>query len=224
MQVQQNAQDSQQSTIGIYETIKQKLLMAIDEAKVVDQISGLTQNIAGIADQTNLLALNAAIEAARAGEQGWGFAVVAEEVRKLAEDSAAAVGGIQNLTTQVQDAIKVLINHSNDLLDFINNDVVNDYSKMVEIGKQYREDSDLMAQLTDKVSQSVKQVLDSMNQINKAIESTAATMEQSTAGAQEIAQSSQVSAQVATQITDAARELAEDAEELRILIQHFKVE
>lgn len=224
LQVQKNAEDSQQSAIGIYETIKEKLLLAIDEAKVVEQISGLAQNIAGIADQTNLLALNAAIEAARAGEQGRGFAVVAEEVRKLAEDSASAVGGIQNLTKQVQDAIKVLINHSNDLLNFINNDVVSDYSKMVEIGQQYRDDSDLTARLTDNVSQSIKQVLDSMNQINRAIEATAATMEQSTAGAQEIAQGSQVSAQVAAQINEAARQLAEDAEELSILIQHFKVE
>jgi methyl-accepting chemotaxis protein len=63
----------------------QKLFKAIEDAKVVSQISSLADFIAAIVAQTNLLALNAAIVAARAGEQGRGFAVVAEEVRTLAE-------------------------------------------------------------------------------------------------------------------------------------------
>ena len=222
-QVQQETDKSQQTVTEIYETIRQKLLQAIEEAKVVEQISGLAQNIAGIADQTNLLALNAAIEAARAGEQGRGFAVVAEEVRKLAEDSSLAVEGIQNLTKQVQDAIKNLINHCIDLLDFINGDVVSDYGKMVEIVKQYRADSELTAQLTADVSQSIKRVLESMEQINKAIEATAATMEQSTAGSQEIAKGAQVAAEAAAQVNEAAGELAEDADELNVIIQQFKI-
>jgi methyl-accepting chemotaxis protein len=120
LQVQQGAEQAQHNAIQVYETIQAKLEQSINDAQVVDQISNLAENIAGIADQTNLLALNAAIEAARAGEQGRGFAVVAEEVRKLAEDSSHTVTEIQSLTRQVQEAIRALIANSHDALKNLN--------------------------------------------------------------------------------------------------------
>ena len=223
LQVQQGAEKSQQNAVQVYDAIQAKLEKSIAEASVVEQISNLAENIAGIADQTNLLALNAAIEAARAGEQGRGFAVVAEEVRKLAEDSSQAVAGIQSLTRQVQDAIGVLIDNSHDALNFMTEDVMRDYKLMVNIGKQYKQDSEAVYDLTEKISQNVNQVMSAMQEINRSIEATAATVEESTAGSQEIARGSEAAAQAAEEINQASRRMAENAEQLTKLIAQFKL-
>jgi len=223
LSVQQTAEQAQHNAVNIYENIKAKILVAIDNARVVEQIAGLAEDIAGIADQTNLLALNAAIEAARAGEQGRGFAVVAEEVRKLAENSSATVSQIHGLTKQVQDAISYLVNNTNDLLNFINNDVVSDYSRMSDIGKQYKNDADMLSNLAETISGNVKKVMDSIVEIGRALESTTATIEETTAGSMEIAKGSETVARSAEEISEASGRLAQSAEKLNLLITKFKI-
>ena len=96
---------NRQKMAQMRQEIRGSLEQALEEAKVVEQISVLADSILSITGQTNLLALNASIEAARAGEAGKGFAVVAEEIRVLAEQSKEAVANIQKVTENVNHAV-----------------------------------------------------------------------------------------------------------------------
>jgi methyl-accepting chemotaxis protein len=194
----------------------------MEEARVVDQISGLAQNIAGIADQTNLLALNAAIEAARAGEHGRGFAVVAEEVRKLAEDSASAVNSIQTLTRQVQVALENLLENTSSILEFINKDIISDYNVMSDIGVQYKDDSNLFFQLTHLFNEQIEKITLSMREINSAFESVSSIIQQSALGTQEISLASEAATKASEAINEECQKLVEGSGKLDALVAEFK--
>ena len=98
----------------------------------------MAEVIMKISKQTNLLALNAAIEAARAGEQGKGFAIVAEEIRKLAEQSSSTIFSIENIIEQVQEDFENLSKSSEDILKFVDEKVSPDYQMLVDIGIRYK--------------------------------------------------------------------------------------
>lgn len=223
VKVQENAEIAKDSTFSLYQEIQQRVANAIKEAQVVDQISRLAESIAGFADQTNLLALNAAIEAARAGEHGRGFAVVAEEVRKLAEDSGMAVNDIKELIEQVQSAIQNLVNNSTKILEFINENVIRDYDLIVEMGKQYKNDADKLANITQLFNIEISNISSMMGEINKALENTVTTMEQSNAGSQEIARGSLRASQAANEINELALKMAENAGKLNNLVTQFRL-
>ncbi|HHW60279.1 MAG TPA: methyl-accepting chemotaxis protein [Syntrophomonadaceae bacterium] len=220
---QQDADQAQQRTRDLYNEMQSKLAQAIEEAGVVEEISGLAGNIADIADQTNLLALNAAIEAARAGEDGRGFAVVADEVRQLAENSASQVLSIQALTTQVQKSIQNLVEQSEGLLRFINESVLQDYEGMSQLGRQYHADSQILVHMIEQIVEDRSNVASAMQEISEAMKTTAATVEQSTAGSQEIARGSEAAARTAAEVNQAADTVAEQAQNLQQLIQQFKL-
>ncbi|WP_160691449.1 methyl-accepting chemotaxis protein [Clostridium sp. C2-6-12] len=132
---------NQKETEKMFLETDNKLKKSIKNAKAVAQINVLSDSILEITSQTNLLALNAAIEAARAGEAGKGFSVVADEIRKLAEESSETITKIQNVTSVIVMSVEELAENSQKMLDFIENKVLKDYETLIDISHQYNKDA-----------------------------------------------------------------------------------
>ena len=154
------------------------ILKAIEAGKVVEEISVLSDTIKEISSQTNLLALNASIEAARAGEQGKGFLVVAEEVKKLADQSSHAISNVENLVTQIREVFHNLSQSSQDVLEYINHNVKEDYELMIQTGENYQADASLINQISTQVSSSANKMNTSIEAINRVINTVVKTSKQ----------------------------------------------
>lgn len=217
------AEDNSKTSNTIYLEKQATILKAIEDAKVVNQIKIMADEIENIASQTNLLALNAAIEAARAGEQGKGFAVVADEVRKLAEQSSTTVQKIQEVTIKIEEAFKNISNGSNEILSFIDNDVKRDYELFSNTGKEYGDDAVEFSTLSSDIMDSMDIVNKTMLDVKKAIENVSATAEESAANSEEILESISESTRAIQEITKASRNQAMLSEKLNNMIKKFKL-
>lgn len=153
-----------------YTDKQMNLLKAMDAGKVIDEINTIAYSVRDIAAQTNLLALNASIEAARAGDNGKGFEVVADEVRKLAGQSAAAIADVDHLVAQVREAFEYLAESSQDILHYINRDVQADYELLIETGRQYQQDAQLVNAMSEEINAATAAMNGSVMQISSVID------------------------------------------------------
>ena len=173
---------SKKKTDEVYNDVKKQLEVAIEGSRAVDEIHGLATSILHITSQTNLLALNAAIEAARAGDAGRGFAVVADEVRKLAEQSGATAANIQNVVKVVNASVKNLSISSTKMLDFMDEEVSQNYETIMSTGKEYMDDAENFNKFMKEFDETAQHLNISINGIAVAIDQVAGTVNEGAEG------------------------------------------
>ncbi len=201
-------EDTIKGMVRIAEVVNKSASTVEALGKSSDEIGEIIQVIDEIADQTNLLALNAAIEAARAGEQGRGFAVVADEVRKLAERTTKATKEIATMIKQIQK----------------------DTTDAVESMKEGKQEVERGKELANRAGNVLREIIDNATKVTDVAALVASASEQQSASAEEISKNiesistvTQESASGATQIARTAEDLNRLTENLKNLMSRFKI-
>ena len=194
---------------AINEAVSAGAASVTELGKRSEQIGKIVEVINDIADQTNLLALNAAIEAARAGEHGRGFAVVADEVRKLADRTTKATEEIASSIQAIQDETKQAV----DRMMAGTEQVTVGVERATEAGRSL-----------DRIVLSAKQVADMIQSIAAASEEQSAASEQISRSIENISAVSRQATEGANQAASAATQLSRKAESLQSLVGRFKTD
>lgn len=212
-----------EETQELYAEKQQKMLKAIEDIKVVNTIKTMADTIGSIAEQTNLLALNASIEASRAGENGKGFAVVAEEVRILAEQSGEAVAHIQGNIGKVHNASKNISDNSNEILEFINENIYERFDEFKQIGVYYYNDSDFISSMSNEIASMSEELARTMNQISNTLQTMTITAQKSYEDVETIKSSINETTIALEQLAMTTQGQADLAQDLNEMVQKFEL-
>lgn len=201
------------------DSVNEAIHMLDEKTKEISQIVSV---IDGIASQTNLLALNASIEAARAGEQGRGFSVVADEIRKLAEQSSQSTGligeSIKEIVSRTQSAVEQAVIAENAVKE-----QEKSVSQVAEIFKEVKQSIQEMKDEFDEVKERNDGIKLEASGINHSISEISNVIELNAAGSEEVAASTEQQVSTLMEVTNLSAEVEKLANALQSEVQKFKL-
>lgn len=214
---------NKKETLHMTNTSKVELRQAIEGAADIKEIVEISKAIEEIAEETNLLALNANIEAARAGEAGRGFSVVADQIRSLSENTNREIAKVGNVIQHVLGCVETLSRKSDDMLMFMDHNVLNDYELLEKMANQYQQDASYYSEVSSNLGASSEELSASIQNITNMIESIGESQQNLNEGIQVVNENLQeitVNSEVTTKETAAA---AAGVEELFNTVNKFNI-
>ncbi len=206
------------ATVAGMESIREKVGLSAEKVQEMGQrpeeIGAIVETIDDIASQTNLLALNAAIEAARAGEHGKGFAVVADEVRKLAERASGATREISDLIKNIQKTVAEAVTAMNDGATEVEagveraNESGQALADILEGVEQVTQQVEEIASAAEEMENSTDELVKSIDGVSAVVEENTAATEEMSAGSSEVTQAMENIASISEQNSAAAEEVS----------------
>jgi len=201
----------------------EKIFSVIEKLiNTLKQITKFTESIESITEQTNLLALNAAIEAARAGEAGLGFAVVAEEVRKLADQSRQSNLEIENLVESISEETQMAIT----VMDDLRKTSEEQNHSVEETGNVFRDIENAINAIVDKfrnVNESVNKMQQDKDEVIKSIEQISSVSQETAAASQEMAATTETQMKAFEELHEASASLSQLVVELDEKLKKYKL-
>lgn len=216
--------ESRHKTDQMYAVMKQKTDAAVEQAKSVQKINELTDNIKQISSQTNLLALNANIEAARAGEAGRGFAVVASEIGDLATQTLDTVSTIDEIVGEVNSSVSNMTECLTTIMEFLEQTVLGDYEHFAQVGEQYHADADTFQQIMQQTKEAVDALEQHIGEISSTVSEINSMVEQSTDGISGIAEKSGSTQNLVTEGYDKLQECTQSVNVIRDFVAQFHLD
>lgn len=214
--------EAQSKTTQMYRGVQERSAAAMEQARAVEKINQLTQSILDISGQTNLLALNASIEAARAGEAGRGFAVVADEIGGLASQTSSTVSNINGITTEVNQAVENMESCLQEILTFLEETVLKDYSDFMGVAEKYTQDASDFEENMKAIGVEVETLLSAIVEIADSVNNITMTVGEAADNISSIAQKTQDVSQLVEGNAELMETNSENVVKLKNIVDMFQ--